>query len=98
MLYDVKQGGHCPGNQGNEGKVRELRKTEESQGILTGSANAKVLSLFRFNLMISVSAKMPKRSHGKFSEVGEKSGKMEARKSGHSVRIRNEAPPRVRNS
>ena len=26
LLSQVKQGGHCPGNQGNQGKVSESKK------------------------------------------------------------------------
>ena len=33
----IRQGGHCPGNQGNQGKVREsgklAKKSGKSQGI-----------------------------------------------------------------
>ena len=39
-------------------KSVNLRKKRESQGILTGCPNVKVLPLIMFKLMISLSAKM----------------------------------------
>ena len=56
-------------------KSRNLRKKEESQGILICFPNVKVLTLLKFNLESSFYRNAVSRSHGKFSEVREKSGK-----------------------
>ena len=58
----IIQGGHCPGNQGNQGKVRESEKglkVRESQGTKTGCPNVKVLPFLRFKLIVSFSTKIP---------------------------------------
>ena len=86
-----RQGGHCPGNQGNYAKVRESRKGLK----WSGCPNVRVLPFLRFNLMISVSTKMP---YQEVREISLRSGKvrknesrkksgLKVEKSGHPVRF-----------
>ena len=67
-----------------------LRKREESQGksqgILTVCPDLKAVPLLRFSLMISVLLSAILKSHRKFSEFREKSGKMKVEKSVHPVK------------
>ena len=69
------------------GKSGYLRKKEEREksGNLKGSPNIKVLLVLRFNLMISVSIKMP---HQEVREISLRSVKVredESQKSDHPV-------------
>ena len=33
----IRQGGHCPENQGNQGKSRKVKKSKNSEGKVRGS-------------------------------------------------------------
>ena len=73
------------------GNVRKKKEKSygKSRGILTGCLNLKVLPLLRFNLMVSVSAKMDCQEVREISlRSGKSQGKVrenEGRKSGHPV-------------
>ena len=74
----MHQGGRCPGNQGNQ----EIEKS----GNLTGCPNVNVLPYLGFNVMTSVSTKIPYQEVRKISLRSGNSHdmKVEKWKSGHS--------------
>ena len=81
------------------GNLRKKRKVRERSGNLNRLSESKSLPFLRFNLMTSVSSKMPYQESGEFlgsqgkvmkkswKKIREKSGKMTVEKSGHSVTI-----------
>ena len=82
------QGGHCPGNEGNQGKVRENEKglkwsaktqgiREKKRGKLESFDN---LTKFYWLDDVSFCQTAISRSHRKLSEVREESGKMKIKK------------------
>ena len=65
--------------------LRKERSQEKVREFLQVDPNAKVLPLLRFSFIMSVSAKMPNRSHGKLSEAGRSQGKVRENESREKV-------------